>query len=183
MASPDSTIAEYRLEDLGFVGHQAVDAKIQQSMHFNGIVDSPDMNVNSQFVCVLNEPLSDYLNTTRPHRHLDRVCPSEWNRNAVGANHQRHDASSAGAERQTIAEQSARSVYAPVAEGADENTIQGIGCQNRLGQRFDRSVALRIEVDACTRERFKQFTDPQNRLRAPNPCSADLVPSRLGNVT
>ena len=120
------------------VGHDAVDAEIEQSLHLRSIVDRPHVHVQSQPMGSLDETTIDHGQRTLFHRHLRSQAPQTANK---AVSKQRHlDRAERGA--QLGAQLLAQAAQPRVAERADTHPRQRVGAAQGGDERVDSSIGL-----------------------------------------
>lgn len=94
-----TTPAEYRLQQRWPVGHDAIDSKIEQSMHLMGVIDGPRMHNHAISVGLIDELGRKERNSTEVRRDLKRLTCNLTDGGAVGTKDKPADLK--GARRRT----------------------------------------------------------------------------------
>lgn len=167
-----------RAQHRRLVGHDAVNADVDQFLHFLGMIDGPDVNRESG-------PSSPFDAIARGDRHRALFHRDLEARRTRGdsSTQPREDLDRAGAGAHRRAESPTYSSQTTMTERTDADPIECTHRPKQSDQRFDRIVALGVDVDHCVGEFFEEVGEKGDGLTAVDEDPADLGPWHLADST
>ena len=75
---PETFILQNLLQHKGPVGHNSINAEIQQVLHLVGFVDGPHVNLQSSTVCIIDQSLIGQRDRALLERNLGCKGTFEW---------------------------------------------------------------------------------------------------------
>jgi regulator of sirC expression with transglutaminase-like and TPR domain len=178
---PGSAVGQHVAEYLGLIGHQPVDAEIEETVHLVRVVDGPDVDLDAPLMEMGDQPWGDDRDAAYGHRHLGCLHRRNGQPEAPAASQQSESATGPRADRQLGPHERPNTVDSAIAERSDHDPIGRIGSQNRVRERLDRRVVFGVEVDAGRRKDLEELVESHDRFGSRDAGLAHLRPGEFGN--
>ena len=171
---PGTAFSQHAAEHVGLVGHEAVDAEVEQPVHLDRLVDGPDVYRESPSVCSPHESCVDQGEPAGMRRNLDASDDRDAHRHTHRRQSQSRDDPRAARSAQRVTQQLTGATNTSIGERADAHPLDRTGAREQSGQRLDHCVTLRVDVHPLTREGGQQLVEQDHGARAPDSRLADL---------
>jgi len=159
-------LAQYRRA----VGHDAVDAEIEESDHLVAVVDGPDVNLHSAVVRLVEEPRVDERDPLGAGGHLRAWRGQTSNGHAVGRTPQSCDAPRPERCARRGTQQRANAGQPPIAEGSDADPIDRVTALQHIDERGYGAIVFRVDVHPDVGERAEELLEQRDGFTSVHLC-------------
>ena len=141
------------------ISHDSINAEIEQSGHFIGRIDGPNVNLNPTSMRSFDEPLVDHGDRSMFDRNLGAQCSAANRR----SDPQRGDAPRRQRRTRTHSEQRGKPSDSPIAKRSDANPLQTARATDRRYKTRNGAIGLAVDVDTQIRPGAKNLLEHRHR--------------------
>ena len=134
-SGPNSAFGEHPLQGGRSIGHDSVDAEVQEVVHLLLVVDRPDVNMDPDRVSGLDETLVNDPNAVGSHGHLGNVAVHADSRAAIAGQPQPRDRARTHTNGHARPELGCGNPQTAIAERAETHPTMALGPLNRPNKR------------------------------------------------